>query len=273
VWRALLVSMGLALLSGFFLFHGLLWWPWQLVYLSFAIPWAPLYALLASRMAATTYHYDSMSPASLRTARFWHGLDCFNRVRFVDTQGRQPPGSLPTEPAGFQPWLPRGLQPIHWVLIFAVCAHAAFELPGGYGRFTAYSDTYRSTGEFDRMNPLKPVYRVWVRYGSAEAMEVDDDLALDAFLRLTRNERVPSYYAAHFRSLDALNGPFGAGPRRLTLTAERRSFNWEQGRFNPYGPAVVVGILDLESMTLTEPGQTTLPLIYVKGQDDPRRGP
>jgi hypothetical protein len=148
----------------------------------------------------------------------------------------------------------RALQPIHWLFIFAVCLHAAFELPGGYGRFTAYSDTYQSTEEFDRMNPLKRVYRVWVRYGSADAVEVRNELVMDAVLRLTRNEPLPPHYSEQFRSNDALNRLFGAGPRHLTLTSERRSFNWEEGRFNPYEPAMVVGTLELDSMALTASG-------------------
>ena len=47
-WRHVLTSTGLALLIGFYLFHGVLWWTWWLAFLSFATPWASLFALVRS---------------------------------------------------------------------------------------------------------------------------------------------------------------------------------------------------------------------------------
>jgi hypothetical protein len=68
------------------------------------------------------------------------------------------------------------------------------------------------------------------------------------------DEPVPSYYANYFATRQELNRLFGAAPRHLTLTRSRSTFDWERGRFNPRGPQIVVGTLDLDSMTLVRGG-------------------
>jgi hypothetical protein len=50
VWRYVFVSAGLSLLIGFYLFHGLLWWTWWLVFLSFALPWTSMFDVVSSRL-------------------------------------------------------------------------------------------------------------------------------------------------------------------------------------------------------------------------------
>jgi hypothetical protein len=50
VWRYVFVSTGLSLLIGFYLFHGLLWWTWWLVFLSFALPWTSMFDVVSSRL-------------------------------------------------------------------------------------------------------------------------------------------------------------------------------------------------------------------------------
>ena len=214
-WRHLLTSTGLALLIGFYLFHGVLWWTWWLAFLSFVIPWEPLYTLFRSRGRPVV-----------------HG---------------NAPLLAPT-PAG-----PRGhLRPIHLALIVLVCVHAMLRLPAGFGRFGSYSGTYASTEEFDRINPIDPTDRLWAGFGTTRAVEVDARMGSDAILALARDEPLSPAHASRLRELDQLPGVSAEWPRRLTLTRQQTTFDWTRGRFNPPGPAVVVGTLDLESMTLVE---------------------
>ena len=48
-WRYAFMATGLWLLVGFYLFHGLLWWTWWLVFLSFALPWTSIFDAVSSR--------------------------------------------------------------------------------------------------------------------------------------------------------------------------------------------------------------------------------
>ena len=214
-WRHMLTSTGLVLLLGFYLFHGVLWWTWWLAFLSFATPWEPLYMLIRSR-GRQAIHANAPSPAP--TAARLHGR----------------------------------LRPIHLTLIVLVCVHAMLRLPAGFGRFESYSNTYGSTDEFDRIAPIDPIDHLWAGYGTARAVEVEADVVVDAILALTRNEPLPSADARTLRELDDVRQLFADLPKRLTLTRQRKTFNWTNGRFNPPGPAVVIGTLDLESMTLVE---------------------
>ncbi|MBI4888832.1 MAG: hypothetical protein HY824_17165 [Acidobacteria bacterium] len=86
VRTALAIVLGMPLLLGFFLFHGVRWWPWWLVLVSFAVPWDALYRALASRVPAQTCLTDLSSAAERRRTRFWQGLDWFNRLQFVDAR-------------------------------------------------------------------------------------------------------------------------------------------------------------------------------------------
>jgi len=81
---AVAFSIGLALLLGFFVFHGVLWWTWWLAFLSFALPWQAIYDSIATRIPAHTYAFDLSDASGRRVARFWSGLDWFNRLRFID---------------------------------------------------------------------------------------------------------------------------------------------------------------------------------------------
>ena len=72
--------------------------------------------------------------------------------------------------------------------------HAILKLPAGFGRFESFAGTFASTAEFDRINPLVPNDRVWAGYGSTAAVAVDDDMAADAILRLSRGETLPPWY-------------------------------------------------------------------------------
>ena len=228
-WRLLWTSTGLPLLVGFSLLHGVNWWHWWLVFLSFAIPWEACYNVVRSRgrpvTVASGHARESTAGGRLR--------------------GR--------------------LHPVHMVLIIAVCMHAAFRLPAGFGRFGAYSGTYASTDAFDRINPIDPVDRVWVGYGTNRAVEINAAAAVEAILRLSRREPLPP---ATVRALQALRvGPFFAGlPQHVTLTRQRRTFDWRRGQFTLPAPPVVVGTLDLESMTLVGTaelglGQPPLPTV------------
>jgi hypothetical protein len=211
--RYALTSAGLALLLGFFLFHGLLWWTWWLTFLSFAIPWAPLYETVASRV--------------------WR------------------PVGATTPPQASSPSRFRGsLRPVHVALIVGVCVHAALKLPAGFGRFESYSGTFTSTREFDQISPLVPLDQVWAGYGRTGALLVDDDMAADAIMRLSRGETLPAWYVAELRRVDRLDPRVPGTHNRLTLTRQKTSFDWTNGRFNAPGPPLVVGTLTLDSMTL-----------------------
>ena len=96
-WRNVLALTGLSLLVGFHLFHNVLWWPWWLVYLSFAIPWTGLYDLLASRARPLTSR-----------VRGW--------FRVASTSATPP-----------SPGLHHDLRLVHMVLITLVCVHATLE--------------------------------------------------------------------------------------------------------------------------------------------------
>jgi hypothetical protein len=145
------------------------------------------------------------------------------------------------------------------VLIVAVCVHAILRLPAGFGRFESYAGTFASTAEFDRINPLVPIDRVWAEYGSTAAVAIDDDMAADAILRLSRGETLPSWYVAELRRLDRLDPRVLGSHKRLTLTRQKASFDWTNGRFHPPGPPVVIGTIDLESMTLVSEQAVFIP--------------
>lgn len=251
-WRFMFASAGLALLVGFYLFHGVLWWTWWLAFLSFAIPWGSLFDVLDSRVPERTYTIDASTPAGRRAARFRHGRDWLNKVRFVEAHqaGSQDVHVLRNARAPSR--LRGGLQPAHMLLIVLVCLHAMFRLPAGFGRFGSYSGTYASTDAFDSVNPLDPVDRAWVRYGTAAAVEVETGAAAEAILRLARDEALPPGLVGDLRNLVARHDVFGDAPRRVTLTREQRTFDWKNGRFNPPGQAVVLGTLDLDAMALVD---------------------
>ena len=134
--------------------------------------------------------------------------------------------------------LSHDLRPIHVILIVLVCLHAMLRLPAGFGRFESYSGTYGSTAEFDRVHPIGPDERLWLGYGSPNAIEVDT------------NDAVVIVRLASLQALDQLAPLTGNSPRRLMLTRQRVTFDWVNGRFHRPDPPVVMGTLDLESMTL-----------------------
>ena len=217
-WRAALASTGLALLVGFYLFHNVHWWTWWLVLLSFIVPWAALLDVVRARV-----------PGPIG--------------------GRPDPHiAMPLSTR------PRDLQPIHLLLAALVCVHAAVMLPAGFGRFGSYSGTYASTNAFDKLNPLDPIDRVWAGYRTATPVEVESAAAIDAILRLAMDEPLPPEYADGIRPPGAANRLFGDGPRHLTLTRNPTTFDWQRGRFNPPGPTIVIGTLDLDSMALVNDG-------------------
>ena len=77
-----------------------------------------------------------------------------------------------------------------------------FRLPARFGRFGSYSNTYVSTDEFDRINPIDPTDRLWAGFGTVRAVEVETEVGAQAILALARNEPLPSAYARRLRELD-----------------------------------------------------------------------
>jgi hypothetical protein len=222
-WRNLLALTGVPLLVGFYLFDNVLWWPWWLVYLSFAIPWTQLQDFVASRVR-------------------WSRVAC----------------ALAT-PASVGPSRDLGL--VHIVLIALVCVHAMLELPAGVGRFGSYSNTYASTAAFDRANVIQPVDRLWIGYGTTAAIEVaNPERVVNGVLELDTDESLPAvlvdwiHAQGEVRQLVSRQPLLGESPRRpqLTLTRQRRAFDWTQGRFYTPDPAAVVGTIDLDSMDVVK---------------------
>ncbi len=207
VWRYVFVSTGLSLLIGFYLFHGLLWWTWWLVFLSFALPWTSIFDAMSSRTGG------------LRRATVRGGT-------------------------------PRNIQPIHVFLIVVVCLHAMFRIPAGFGRFESYSSTYASIAEFERITPLDPLDRLWVGYGSPDAVEIQAELAMETIGRLAHGEAVPTHYMDSIRALTQLAPVARDSRKNITLTKQQVTFDWANGRFHPPGPPVVIGTFDLKSMKL-----------------------
>ena len=161
---------------------------WWLTFLSFAIPRTLLFDAVASRVGG----------------------------RLGGTASRDAPSSNRF----------RGdLRPIHALLIVVVFVHAILKLPAGFGRFESYSGTFASTAEFDRINPLVPIDRVWAGYGSTAAGAVDDDMAADAILRLSRGETLPPWYVAELRRLGRPDSQLLESHKRLTLTRQKTSFD------------------------------------------------
>ena len=255
-WRMIIAAAGLALFIGFYLFQGLVWTAWYIVYLSFVLPWARIYAFLESRVPARTYAVDMSTPAGRRAARFRHGLDWFNRLRVVDARDGLPRVLAVQTPTR----VGNGLSWIQWALTAAVCTHAGTCCcqPASAGS-SLYSNTYSSISEFRQVNPMKSIYRLWVRYGTADPVEVTGpdspdpvyraNVGVDAILRVRRDEPLPPEYANELRGLEALDLVPPGEPRYLTLTEERRTFDWTSGQFTTEFTGVT-GVLDVESMTL-----------------------
>ncbi|MEW6319676.1 MAG: hypothetical protein AB1635_01165 [Acidobacteriota bacterium] len=106
--------------------------------------------------------------------------------------------------------------------------------------YPMYSTTYASVEEFERRNPIPPVYRFAVRLAdgterdateAAERLEIDDVIR-DAhnLLREERGDR-----AAHLLALDAaaerLARHFGEPVAAIVIRIDQRGFDFDQGRF------------------------------------------
>ena len=82
----LATSIGVPLLLGFYLFHGVLWWTWGLALTSFVLPWQAIFNAVVRRVPRVTCAVDVSDPKDRRRVRFWHGLDWLDRIRFVDVR-------------------------------------------------------------------------------------------------------------------------------------------------------------------------------------------
>lgn len=254
--RTLLASsIGGALVAGFYLFHGVLWWTWCLVLLLFAVPWHGLFNVVSSFVPERIYRVDLSSPSSRRNARVWHGLDWFNKLRFVDAATGH---AAPWPAREYEPG-PRPLRPIHGLLVCLICALMLREWPEGIGRFTSYSNTYASTADFDERNPTKPIDRLWIGYRTSGAVEVfrgsnDAGVLADAIGRLSWGEPLPPFYTASLQEIgERLAREHGDTRGRVTLVRERQGFDWEKGRFR-LGSHDVIGTLEVNSMTFIPDG-------------------
>jgi hypothetical protein len=124
-----------------------------------------------------------------------------------------------------------------------------FYIPAGFGRFESYSGTYGSIAEFERVSPLDPLDRLWVGYGAPGAVEIEAELAAEAIARLAGGESLPAHYTDSLRALARLAPVAGRSPKQVTLVRQQVTFDWTRGRFNPPGVPVIVGTIDLDTMT------------------------
>lgn len=127
--------------------------------------------------------------------------------------------------------------------------------PEGIGRFTSYSNTYASTADFDERNPVKPVNRLMIGYGTLSATEVfrgdrEADLLAAAILTLRRGEPLPASYLDEFPNISTqLSERYGDTAARVTLVLETKKFDWSSGRF-VVARNDLVGTLNLGSAAL-----------------------
>jgi hypothetical protein len=212
VWRNILTSTGLFLLIGFFLFNNVLWWPWWLVYLSFAVPWERAYSFVTSH-SLRRKRENAPSAGDSMTGRY-------------------------------------GLRPIHGVLIALVCMHGILQLPAGFGRFGSYANTYRSTAAFDLLNPLPPVERLWYGYDTPLQMELDAPGTADAMRQLPDGASLPEASIAWIDASPDRFGVRFDRDADLTLTSQQRTFNWTEGRFELAPEPLIIASADLGSMRI-----------------------
>jgi hypothetical protein len=223
--RAILAAaIGLPLLLGFYLFHGVIWWPWWLALVSFAFPWQAAVDLGARR---------------------WRSWAAPNRSKADDSGAAEGPVRQ------------QGLQPVHAVIVGLVCAMMLAELPEGFGRFTSYSNTYASTADFDERQPIDDAEELWIRYGTPSARRVFEgaaaaDALAQAIARLGDDRPLPPHAAAPIAELsDTLARTTGDGGGCITLVRRARRFDWETGRFVA-GDDEVIGSGALRSRALWE---------------------
>lgn len=251
----LAMTIGGSLVAGFYLFHGVLWWTWVLVFLLFVLPWDAGFRSISTLLPLRTIAFDPSDPGALRTARFLHAIDWWNRKTFVDARTTVPFAFA--RRAG-QPAAPLHLRPVQGLMVVAICGLMITELPEGFGRFTSYSNTYASTADFDMRGPIKPVDQLWIRYGTARATRIldgsnDADVMTDAIHRLARGESLsPPYVAA----INEIHGRLCRDDRdacdTVTLVRESTGFDWDAGRFDPPRAAPVAAV-DLATITLCGP--------------------
>ncbi|MEQ1575529.1 MAG: hypothetical protein ABL993_14915 [Vicinamibacterales bacterium] len=256
---ALVTSIGVPLLVSFYLFHGVLWWTWWLVLVSFVLPWHVIFNAVARLVPRKIVELDLSSPEGRRTARFWHGLDWFNTLQFVDTGGGGDVRGTQNAPHVSSEFTqasvtPRGLQPVHAGVVCLVCMLMLTELPEGFGRFTSYSNTYASTGEFDKQNPIAGTDELWIGYGTQSALRVFEnaesaEILVDAIAPLSRGEALQSGCADVVHDLgDVLARVYGEEGRRVTHVRKIRTFDWTHGGFVTGDE--VVETIDMSTATL-----------------------
>ena len=303
VRTALACLIGLPLLMGFYLFHGVLWWTWWLAFLSFVIPWHAVFTALAARIHAQTILIDISIQRNRRLVRFWKGLDWFNRIRFVETTddaSSEPQSTNTMRPVDLLRSIPmlwplfavlwaaehlppvvrssatrperpaRGvvtplavahgsdpsptLRPSYGLAVCLVSTLVLADLPEGFGLFASYSGSYASIADFDKRNPVKPIDRWWLSYGTRRARMIVEDDSVDrlenAIQRLTQGESLPPDSIAALRLVPVrMRSQHGELDARATLVRTPRTFDWQGGRYITGTPAVV-GAVDLRSMSL-----------------------
>lgn len=82
--------------------------------------------------------------------------------------------------------------------------------------------------------------------------------AANAILGLANDEPLPSTLVDWIRAEEGIQQLIGVqrllgeSPTHVTLTRQRRAFDWTRGRFHTPDPAVVFGSIDFDSMTVVK---------------------
>ena len=123
----------------------------------------------------------------------------------------------------------------------------------------AIEEVTAATDEGDAANVIDPVDRLWIGYGTAHSTEVANaERAANAIVALANGEPLPSTLADWIRAeegiqqLISVQRVLGESPTHLTLTRERRAFDWTRGRFHTPDPAAAFGSIDLDSMSVVK---------------------
>ena len=199
VWLRLLIGVtGLSLFAGFYLFQGVIWRPWLLLYTAF-LPWALLDRGASGAVAGAV------------------------------------PGGVSTAP--LRPWHRKVLAAlaVQQVLV----SLAGVQVEPLISNFPMYSSTFESTDAFERTRYRK-MQRLLFESGGADVSERVHAISNAPENLLNAAEDVASDDDERDEVMTSLRGVrseyqarYGADLALVTVIAERVTFNWQQGAFNP----------------------------------------
>jgi hypothetical protein len=162
------------------------------------------------------------------------------------------------------------LRPAQLLVIGTLCLAQAtasalhVEVPPWISDYPMYADTYSSTDEFDRLNPVKRVHH----------FRRDPDVGVPEDISRTLDE-IPEADVVVIAAVSALVEKGSLSPEqkeqvhavaeafekqmarplgRVTLLVDEQAFNWKSGRFYWKKIGARIGTLDTHALTLMRPG-------------------